>query len=62
MFLYGFARYFIEFLRDDPERGVLFGGAMTGTQVISILLVVCGGLLGLRRPKAPLRTAAAVKC
>jgi phosphatidylglycerol:prolipoprotein diacylglycerol transferase len=25
MFLYGVARYFLEFLRDDPERGSLFG-------------------------------------
>ena len=30
MFLYGIARYFLEFLRDDPGRGNLFGGAMIG--------------------------------
>ena len=56
MFLYGFARYFLEFLRDDPGRGSVFGGAMTGTQLISILLVSAGGVLWLRR--AP-RTAVA---
>jgi prolipoprotein diacylglyceryltransferase len=33
-------RYFIEFLRDDPGRGEVFGGIMTGTQLIS---VACGG-------------------
>jgi phosphatidylglycerol---prolipoprotein diacylglyceryl transferase len=54
LFLYGVARYFLEFLRDDPGRGVLFGGAMTGTQLISICLVVAGGLLWMR--KSPSRT------
>jgi phosphatidylglycerol:prolipoprotein diacylglycerol transferase len=49
MFLYGFARYFLEFIRDDPGRGSLFGGAMTGTQLISILLVIAGGALWIRR-------------
>ena len=44
MFLYGFARYFLEFLRDDPERGSVFG-IMTGTQFISLILVVAGGLI-----------------
>ena len=51
LFLYGFARYFLEFLRDDPERGSLFGGAMTGTQLISIFMVIAGGLLWVRRRK-----------
>ncbi|MGO9403180.1 MAG: prolipoprotein diacylglyceryl transferase [Terriglobales bacterium] len=45
MILYGVERYFIEFLRDDPGRGEVFGGLMTGTQLISILLVVGGGLI-----------------
>jgi prolipoprotein diacylglyceryltransferase len=49
MFLYGFARYFLEFIRDDPGRGSLFGGAMTGTQLISIFLVIAGGALWIRR-------------
>ena len=53
LFLYGFARYFIEFLRGDPERGSMFNGAMTGTQFIAILMVVAGGILWMRR--APLR-------
>lgn len=51
LFLYGIARYFIEFVRDDPERGSMFGGLMTGTQFISICLVIAGGLLWMRRSK-----------
>ncbi|HYL13538.1 MAG TPA: prolipoprotein diacylglyceryl transferase [Terriglobales bacterium] len=58
LFLYGFARYFLEFLRDDPGRGEVFGGMMTGTQLIAILLVIAGGILWLRRaPKAAPATA-----
>ena len=43
--LYGIARYFLEFIRDDPGRGEVFGGIMTGTQLISIGLVITGGLI-----------------
>ncbi len=49
LFIYGVARYFIEFLRGDPDRGSVFGGAMSGTQLISIGLVILGGILWLRR-------------
>jgi phosphatidylglycerol:prolipoprotein diacylglycerol transferase len=49
LFLYGIARYFMEFLRGDPDRGSVFGGIMTGTQLISIGRVVLGGALWLRR-------------
>ncbi len=52
LFLYGLGRYFLEFLRDDPGRGVVFGGAMSGTQLISIGMVITGGLLWLRRGEA----------
>ncbi len=45
MVLYGIERFCIEFLRDDPGRGEVFGGAMSGTQLISILLVIGGGLI-----------------
>lgn len=53
--LYGVARYLLEFLRDDPGRGSVFGGFMTGTQLISIGLVVLGGVIwwlrsGVARP------------
>ena len=51
LFLYGVARFFLEFLRDDPGRGSVFGGALSTTQLISIVLVVAGGVLWLRRPE-----------
>ncbi|HWR17794.1 MAG TPA: prolipoprotein diacylglyceryl transferase [Terriglobales bacterium] len=60
LFLYGVARYFIEFVRDDPERGSMFGGAMTGTQFISICLVIAGGILWMKRTKAPASNLSAV--
>jgi phosphatidylglycerol:prolipoprotein diacylglycerol transferase len=43
--LYGIERFFIEFLRGDPGRGEVFGGLMSGTQLIAILFVVTGGLI-----------------
>jgi len=42
--IYGVARFFLEYLRDDPGRGSVFGGMITGTQLIAIGLVG-GGLL-----------------
>ena len=64
MFLYGFARFFLEFLRGDPGRGSVFGGAMTGTQLIAIGLVLGGGFIWWLRPGAkavPARTAGATR-
>ena len=52
LFLYGVARFFLEFLRGDPGRGEVFGGLMTGTQLISIGLVILGGLIWWLRPAA----------
>jgi len=57
MFIYGVARFFLEFLRDDPGRGSVFGGAMSGTQLIAIGLVVAGGLIWWLRPGAKNVTA-----
>lgn len=51
-FLYGVARYFLEFVRDDPERGSVFGGAMTVTQLIAIVMVVIGGAMWMRRDRS----------
>jgi phosphatidylglycerol---prolipoprotein diacylglyceryl transferase len=45
LILYGVARFFLEFLRGDPGRGEVFGGLMTGTQLIAIGLVVLGGVI-----------------
>ncbi len=57
LFIYGVARFFLEYLRDDPGRGSVFGGAMTGTQLIAIGLVVAGGLIWWLRPGAKNVTA-----
>ncbi len=53
LIVYGIARFFIEFLRGDPGRGNVFGGIMSGTQLIAIGLVVVGGLFWLRRAPSP---------
>ncbi|MGA8430743.1 MAG: prolipoprotein diacylglyceryl transferase [Candidatus Sulfotelmatobacter sp.] len=50
LFIYGIARFFLEYLRDDPGRGSVFGGAITGTQLIAIGLVIGGGLIWWWRP------------
>jgi phosphatidylglycerol:prolipoprotein diacylglycerol transferase len=39
LFLYSVARFFIEILRGDP-RGFLFGGLLSTSQAISILLAI----------------------
>jgi phosphatidylglycerol:prolipoprotein diacylglycerol transferase len=52
-FLYGVARFFLEFLRDDEGRGSFFGNALSGTQLISIGLVILGGMLWMRRTPRP---------
>ncbi|MGH9524681.1 MAG: prolipoprotein diacylglyceryl transferase [Terriglobales bacterium] len=49
LFTYGVARFFLEFIRDDPDRGSVFGGALSGVQLIAIFMVIGGGLLWLRR-------------
>jgi len=48
MIIYGIGRFFIEFFRGDPGRGV-FLGWMSGTQAIAICLVIFGGLLWMQR-------------
>jgi phosphatidylglycerol:prolipoprotein diacylglycerol transferase len=50
LFIYGVARFFLEYLRDDPGRGSVFGGAMSGTQLIAIGLVIGGGIIWWLRP------------
>ncbi len=50
LMLYGVARYFLEFIRDDPGRGSVFGGIMSGTQLIAICLVIGGGVIWWLRP------------
>ena len=56
MFIYGVARFFIEFVRGDEGRGTLFGTWMTQTQGIAIAMVIAGTIIWLRR--VPLRRPA----
>jgi len=58
MFVYGFFRYFLEYLRDDPGRGSVLQGFMSGTQLLAIGLVIAGGLLWMRRGSQPEATSA----
>ncbi len=55
LFMYGIERYVIEFFRGDPGRGDIWG-IMSGTQLISIGLVLVGGILWMVR--FPLRAPA----
>lgn len=49
-FLYGVARFFLEYLRGDPGRGEVFGGIITGTQLVALCLIAAGGLVWWVRP------------
>jgi phosphatidylglycerol---prolipoprotein diacylglyceryl transferase len=51
LFIYGVARFFLEFLRGDPGRGQFFDTWMTTTQFIAILMVIGGGALWMRGPR-----------
>lgn len=59
LFLYGVIRFFLEFLRGDPARQPLLGGALTLAQVLAMGAVVVGGALWLRR--TPTRERVAVE-
>jgi phosphatidylglycerol:prolipoprotein diacylglycerol transferase len=45
LFLFGLARFFLEFYRGDPGRGSLLQGACTGVQAVAVTMVVLGGVL-----------------
>jgi len=49
LFLYGLIRFFLEFLRGDPAREPLLGGSVTLAQVLSVVAVIAGAALWLRR-------------
>jgi phosphatidylglycerol:prolipoprotein diacylglycerol transferase len=53
LFIYGVARFFLEFLRGDQGRGEFFNTWMTATQFIALVMVVAGGFLWMRRPRQP---------
>jgi phosphatidylglycerol:prolipoprotein diacylglycerol transferase len=54
MIVYGIERFIFEFYRGDPGRGEVFGGLISGTQLIALGLVVGGFVIYLRR--TPLRS------
>jgi len=49
LFAYGVVRFLLEFLRGDPARTPLLGGALTLAQLLSLGAVLIGGALWLRR-------------
>jgi phosphatidylglycerol:prolipoprotein diacylglycerol transferase len=61
LFLYGIARFFIEFLRGDPGRGSVFGGVLSSTQLIAIGLVLAGGIIWYLRPTPKVALAPATR-
>ena len=62
LFLYGIARFLIEFLRGDPGRGgPYFGGVLSGTQLISIGLALAGGIIWYLRPAPKVVVATATR-
>jgi len=61
LFLYGIARFLVEFVRGDPGRGSVFGGLLSGTQLIAIGLVLTGGLIWYLRPAPKMAMAPAAR-
>ena len=59
--MYGVERFLIEFLRGDDGRGVVLGGLMSGTQLISICLVIGGGFIWWLRSGTRVAVAAGSK-
>lgn len=49
LFLYGVARFFVEFYRGDAAGLRFLGGAPTLAQTLSLIAVIAGGLLCMRR-------------
>jgi phosphatidylglycerol---prolipoprotein diacylglyceryl transferase len=56
---YSVIRFTLEFWRGDPGRGSLFGGALSTSQVISIVLVIGAAVLWPRLRRKPLPAPAA---
>lgn len=52
LMLYSAARFGLEFLRGDPDRGFVFGGALSTSQFLSIFLFAGAALFWLLRRRA----------
>ena len=59
LFLYSIARFFVEFYRGDSDRGFLFEGRLSTSQVISIALVILGAGLYVKLRKESKSTVTA---
>lgn len=55
--LYSTARFFLEYVRDDPRGPFFFQGALSTPQLLSVVLFVAGGWIWLRQSRQ--RSAAA---
>jgi len=55
MAMTGVAVFFTEFWRDRAGRGSFFGGALDGSQLAAIALVLAGGMVLLERQTLPVR-------
>ncbi len=53
VYLYAVARFFLEFLRGDPDRGFVFHHLLSTSQFIGILAVITAAGLGLYLKKRP---------
>jgi phosphatidylglycerol:prolipoprotein diacylglycerol transferase len=53
LFLYGVARFFLEFMRGDETRERVLGGVLTPSQALAVLGVIVGGALWMRRTSEP---------
>lgn len=51
--LYGAARFLIEFARDHPAGGMFFGGRLSTSQLIALLLIPAGLALWVGRRRVP---------
>ena len=51
--VYGAVRFCLEFVRDDPDRGFVFGGWMSTSQFIAIILIVLAGAIWSFRHNTP---------
>jgi phosphatidylglycerol:prolipoprotein diacylglycerol transferase len=51
LMLYGVERGLIEFLRGDPDRTLMFNGAVSLMQIVSVFMVLFGALLWYRGTK-----------
>jgi phosphatidylglycerol:prolipoprotein diacylglycerol transferase len=52
---YAIGRFVLEFFRGDADRGFLFGGFLSTSQAIAVLLLVCSALAWRVRRASPVR-------